>query len=107
MKPIVQLGDTYQIKYRLYPQQSDDYVIYKSLNPGVAKVDDDGLVTAVSPGTAVIKAKTSKGCTASVKITVPDPYSNFINSNVSVGDIELMLHSLSDRSIRKTDIYIG
>lgn len=98
LKPIVQLGDTYQIKYRLYPQQSDDYVIYKSLNPGVAKVDDDGLVTAVSPGTAVIKAKTSKGCTASVKITVPDPYSNFINSNVSVGDIELINDNVTLRA---------
>ena len=74
LKPTLDLGSTYQIKYRLYPAQSDDYVTYKSINPSVAMVDDDGLVTVVGVGTAVIKLKTSKGLTASVKVNVPDPY---------------------------------
>lgn len=75
-KPTLDLGSTYQIKYRLYPAQTDDYVTFKSLNPSVAKVDDDGLVTVVGVGTAVIKAITSKNLYSSVKITVPDPYAN-------------------------------
>lgn len=80
LKPILDLGSTYQIKYKLYPAQSDDYVTYKSLNPSVAMVNDDGLVSVVGTGTAVIKVKTSKGLTASVKITVPDPYANGKNN---------------------------
>lgn len=76
LKPTLELGSTYQIEYRLYPAQNDDYVTYKSLSPSVAKVDDDGLVTVVGVGTAVIKVTTSKGLTSSIKITVPDPYEN-------------------------------
>lgn len=76
LKPTLNLGSTYQIKYKLYPAQSDDYVTYKSINPSVAMVDDDGLVSVVGIGSAVIKLKTSKGLTASVKVTVPDPYAH-------------------------------
>lgn len=72
--PTLDLGNTYQIVYRLYPAQSDDYVTFKSLDPSVAMVDDDGLVTVVGVGTAVIKLKTSKALTTNVKITVTDPY---------------------------------
>lgn len=76
LKPTLDLGSTYQINYKLYPAQSDDYVTYKSINPSVAMVDDDGLVSVVGIGTAVIKLKTSKGLTASVRINVRDPYAS-------------------------------
>ncbi|MGN0600863.1 MAG: GH25 family lysozyme [Oscillospiraceae bacterium] len=85
-KPTLDLGSTYQIKYKLYPAQSDDYVTYKSINPSVAMVDDDGLVSVVGVGTAVIKVKTSKGLMASVKITVTDPYT-YGNNNKKVTKI--------------------
>lgn len=80
LKPTLDLGSTYQINYKLYPAQSDDYVTYKSINPSVAMVDDDGLVSVVGIGTAVIKLKTSKGLTASVRINVPDPYASGANN---------------------------
>lgn len=80
LKPTLNLGSTYQIEYRLYPAQSDDYVTYKSINPSVAMVDDDGLVSVVGIGTAVIRVTTSKGLIASVKITVPDPYAQGKNN---------------------------
>lgn len=80
LKPTLNLGSTYQIKYRLYPAQSDDYVTFKSINPSVAMVDDDGLVSVVGIGTAVIKVKTSKGLLANVKINVPDPYAQGKNN---------------------------
>lgn len=80
LKPTLDLGSTYQIKYRLYPAQNDDYVTYKSINPSVAMVDDDGLVTVVGIGSAVIKLETSNGSSASVKINVPDPYAYGVNN---------------------------
>lgn len=80
LKPVLDLGSTYQIKYRLYPAQSDDYVTYKSNNSSVAMVDDDGLVTIVGIGTAIIKLKTSTNLIANIKITVPDPYANGKNN---------------------------
>lgn len=75
LKPTLELGSIYQIVYKLYPAQTDDYVTFKSMNPSVAMVDDYGLVSVVGVGTAVIKVTTSKGLMASVKISVPDPYS--------------------------------
>lgn len=80
LKPVLDLGSTYQIKYRLYPAQSDDYVTYKSINPSVAMVNDDGLVTVVGVGNAVIRVKTSKNLIANLQITVPDPYAKGKNN---------------------------
>lgn len=80
LKPVLELGTTYQIEYKLYPLNNDDYVTYKSTNPSVAMVNDDGFVTVVGIGTALIKVKTSKGYMASVKITVPDPYAKGKNN---------------------------
>lgn len=76
----LELGNIYQIEYRLYPAGSDDYVTFKSLDPSVAMVDDDGLVSVVGIGTTTIKLTTTKGLIARVRIVVPDPYSEGTNN---------------------------
>jgi uncharacterized protein YjdB len=47
-------------------------VTWQSSNPGVATVDANGLVTAVAPGTATIRA-TSEGQTGTATVTVRTP----------------------------------
>ena len=46
------------------------YVSFKSSNPNVAEVDDEGVVTGISPGTATITATTYNGKKATAKLTV-------------------------------------
>ena len=48
----------------------DDAVSYSSSAPGVAKVDANGTVTAVSAGTAVITVETCNGLTAACTVKV-------------------------------------
>ena len=48
-------------------------VTFESLNPEIATVDENGLVTAVAVGTATITAKTADGVTLTCEITVTIP----------------------------------
>lgn len=50
-------GDTYQIEKEYSPSNADEPLSWSSSDPNVLKVDDQGLVTAISCGTAFIFAK--------------------------------------------------
>ena len=69
-----QLGDTYQLKADVKPADATNQtVIWKSSNPSVATVTNDGLVTAVSEGTSTVTATTEDGqktamCTVTVQV---------------------------------------
>lgn len=64
---------TKQLTLRVFPEDSNDQTVtYSSSNNGIAKVDKDGLVTAISAGTVVITATAKDGgiqtqCTVSVR----------------------------------------
>lgn len=60
-------GKTTQLTATVNPQQD---VTWSSNNERVAKVDQNGLVTGVSAGTATVTASTANGASASAKITV-------------------------------------
>ncbi len=57
----VYVGDTFRIGYILTPSDSDDYVTYQSSDTKVLTVNDQGKVTAVSRGNAIISVTTSTG----------------------------------------------
>ncbi len=62
--------ETFQAKYTILPERAaDTFVTYTSDNAGVAKVDSNGLITAVSDGTATIMM-TAKDKTATISVTV-------------------------------------
>ncbi len=63
-------GDQKQIKVTLQPEGAEDELEWSSSDESVAFVSQDGTVTAVGSGTAVI---TAKGETAKVEITVTVP----------------------------------
>lgn len=57
----LKIGGTYRIGYRLYPKNSDDYVVFKNYSQSVVQVDADGLVTAIGYGEARVRLKTTSG----------------------------------------------
>jgi len=63
-------GDTLQLQAAVSPSNSLTSYTYSSSKASVAKVDENGLVTAVKPGSATITVKTHNGRKATCKITV-------------------------------------
>ena len=81
------ISETKQLTVTYNPQETTDAkaVTWSSSNPSVATVDENGLVTAVSGGTAVITARTANGKTASCDVKVPIHI-----TSVVAEDIEMM-----------------
>ena len=64
-------GESFTISATVSPDNAiDKTVIWNSSDPGVATVDETGLVIAVKPGSALITAITSNGLTATCEVTV-------------------------------------
>lgn len=66
----IELGKTFQIKFSFSPSKSDDYVIYKSFDKKVVKVDENGVVTAIGYGTAKVQIKASSGVKKNIYFNV-------------------------------------
>lgn len=77
------VGETFQLKARALPFDADCGYQWTSSDISVADVDDNGNVTAVSPGTASITAKADDGSEAasSCQVTVkPKPVEKIVLS---------------------------
>ena len=77
------VGETFQLKARALPFDADCGYQWTSSDISVADVDDNGNVTAVSPGTASITAKVDDGSEAasSCQVTVkPKPVERIVLS---------------------------
>ena len=84
--------ETYQLTATITPSDaSNKNLIWSSSNESAATVDENGLVTAVGNGTAVIKAESAdgSGISASCTVTVIDP------SKIPVSSITLDKTALS------------
>lgn len=64
------VGDKQGTVYSITPSGSDDKVKWATNNKAVAKVNKNGLITAIAPGTAIISATTTSGKTAQITVTV-------------------------------------
>lgn len=58
---ILYSGDTIQLSWKNYPENSSREAIFSSNNPNIAKVDNNGLVEGVFSGTAEIKVMAADG----------------------------------------------
>lgn len=67
-------GDTYQLKASVYPERADDRSVeWSSDKTSVVSVSGEGLLTALSPGSATISVKTLDGShTDECKVTVKE-----------------------------------
>ena len=64
------VGDEYQIPYRVYPTKTTDKITWKTSDNSIADVDENGNVTAIGEGTATITASTEYGLSAECKVNV-------------------------------------
>ena len=60
--------DSYELSAAVLPEEAVQTVIWKSNSPSVATVDEDGLVTALTPGTVRIVATAADGSRKSASI---------------------------------------
>ena len=90
-------GETKQLTASVSPASADQTITWKSSDNTIATVDSNGLVTAVSVGTAVITAAASSGLTAECTVTV-------VNDHV-IGNIEFR-HSTSFGNDLSINYYI-
>lgn len=66
----LQVGDVMPLQLKIYPVRAEAYVSWKSENPDIVEVDQNGVVTAVSEGKASIKVIADNGVKDSITIKV-------------------------------------
>lgn len=68
----MQIGETATLKATITPEAETNTVKWSSDNTAVASVDDHGVVTAASEGTATITATSPNGAVVTVAVTVTE-----------------------------------
>lgn len=68
-KSVIKVGEMTSVKYHLYPIEIKDDVKYESSNPSVARIDN-GIITGVNSGNAVITLSISNGKSKSFVVNV-------------------------------------
>ncbi len=87
----MQVGETLQLTATYYPQNATDKtLIWTSSNPAVVTVSNDGKVSAIGDGTAIVKVATADGSNLSstCKITVAP----VLVTSVQLSALEAALH---------------
>lgn len=65
------VGDTFTITATVKPEDAfNRTVTWRSSDPSIATVDENGTVTAIAEGEAIITAESADGVTAECKVTV-------------------------------------
>ena len=77
------VGQTYALKITTTPEYTLDKFKWTSSNTKVATVNENGVITAKAKGKATIKVTTSKGKTATIKVTVKKAVSKITPSYTS------------------------
>ncbi len=66
----IDVDETFALNATIYPKTAEDKLIYTSSNETVATVSDEGIVTAINPGYAVITITAENGTTTQCRLTV-------------------------------------
>lgn len=88
---LTKLGESTELKVKIEPENADaQKLIWKSENEMIAAVDENGKVTAIGNGTAIITVTTENGKnTASITITVKIPDEPVINKTKGFGRLKV------------------
>lgn len=78
------IGTTKKLTATLGPEDAIKDFVWITSNPDVVTIDNDGIVSGIAPGTAVITAKATDGsekyATCDITVTVPMNDINFMNA---------------------------
>lgn len=70
----IELDESMQLHYMIMPDNASDYgVSWKSANPKIVEVDDNGNIHAVAPGTTTIVCCTPNGLIDTCEVAVKEP----------------------------------
>ena len=88
---LTKLGESTELKVKIEPENADaQKLIWKSENEMIAAVDENGKVTAIGNGMAIITVTTEDGKnTASITITVKIPDEPVINKTKGFGRLKV------------------
>ena len=88
---LTKIGESTELKVKIEPENADaQKLIWKSDNEMIAAVDENGKVTAIGNGTAIITVTTEDGKnTASITITVKIPDEPVINKTKGFGRLKV------------------
>ena len=94
-------NETYQINYKVLPQEANQEVIFESLDPSIASVDDKGVITAFKYGTTTINIIPSleKDKYVSIEVKVDGEKATDLiieeeNINLQLGEEYLLKYSI-------------
>lgn len=90
-------GDTADLTYQLLPTNTTDTVTMATDNKRVARVTDDGRITAVGTGAATITIMTTSGTTTTVEVHVVDL--NKSSLRIRQYDTETLLVTGADETV--------
>ncbi|MGN0667038.1 MAG: GH25 family lysozyme [Huintestinicola sp.] len=79
-------GETFQIRYGLFPKNCTDTVSFRTLSKSVASVDSSGLVTAVGKGNTRIVLTAGSGVMVKLSVTVIELDGNGEDGGSNVND---------------------
>ena len=84
----MEIGDSYTLKAFVYPEDTtyDQKLTWTSSNRRVATVDQNGVITAVGEGSAVIRVKTVNDQMATCQVTVKKAVEEFVEMQEFVLD---------------------
>jgi uncharacterized protein (TIGR02145 family) len=82
----LEIGDNEKLDAAIHPANADNQnVIWRSNNPSIATIDENGLITAVAQGTATIEITTECGAkTARCVVTVTQPVESITLNKASI-----------------------
>lgn len=94
---VIRKGETLLLTAIVEPDYTENKtVVWASSDPSIASVDENGLVTALADGTAIITATTTDGsdltayCTVTVKTVSPGNVND--DSSIDIDDVTLLIN---------------
>lgn len=97
-KITIRVNHTRMLTASVYPISApDDTIYWESANPEIAIVDEDGVVTAISPGETTVTATSVNGKTSSCKVSVPSAVVRSLRQDVENADLPLATYKSGEQ----------
>ena len=90
----IEENKTYQVKYEIYPGGLKDIKLtWSSVDDSIATVDENGLITAIRPGTTEIKAKSVSGAVDNLIVKVSEETRNDTTVKFNIENFDLKINT--------------